>query len=334
MGSRANLVIVKNRGFSLYFCHWCARTLPGALFWGPAYVRSYIEQQSEEDKEHWLDTIWAEGGVVLDEDRQLLLLYGGEELLVNIPLRRLYLQLMRLNWPGWELRWAGQGILDMAHYVGVPLALVTGEDTDEKQAAVMRMPTDEARINWMGTVRFADKTVWIYPLAGFAQVWYFLKRGEDLLDMAGRERQIQAYDMTEWSDRFPSGGFHIDVPAQSITYWQARDLSKHREIQSKWPNWQLNFVGDRFEVQRELAEGNLIFPKVDSAKLLQELKGILLPGVEPDPSESLRRIVEEKEEVGWEMSVAPTAWHHAPLKISLEAKKRIWARAILSLAEA
>lgn len=334
MGSRANLIIMNNRGYSLYFCHWCASTLSGALFWGPTYVRSYIEQQSQKDNEHWLDTVWAEGGVVLDEEGQLLLLYGGEDLLENIPLRRLYLQLMRLNWPGWELRWADQGILDMAQYVGVPLALVTAEDTDERQAAVMRMPPEEARVNMIGTVRFADKTVWIYPLAGTGKVWYFLRRGEDLLDMAGRDRQIQAYDMSEWSDSFPKGGFHIDVPTQTITYWQAHDLSKHREIESKWPNWQLHFVGDRFEVQRELAEGSLIFPKVDSAKLLQELKGILLPGLEPDPIESLRRIVENKEKAGWEMSVAPIAWQHAPLKISQEEKKRIWARAILSLAGA
>ena len=65
MGHRANLILVDESDFSLYFCHWCALNIPGNLFWGPTHAQAFIQNQ-ELEQWGWLDTNWAEGGVVFD----------------------------------------------------------------------------------------------------------------------------------------------------------------------------------------------------------------------------------------------------------------------------
>lgn len=106
MGQRANLVIVRRGDWRLYYDHWCANRLDIELFWGPRLAAELIEQRAPlDDRQGWLDEVWCEGAAVLDEDRQVLLWFGGEDVLYDIPLRRAFLELMRCQWPGWEVRW-------------------------------------------------------------------------------------------------------------------------------------------------------------------------------------------------------------------------------------
>ncbi|SEU27944.1 hypothetical protein SAMN03159358_4640 [Paenibacillus sp. NFR01] len=49
MGQRANLIIVKNGAYDLYYSHWCANTLPEDIFWGERYAIPFIEQQRAVD---------------------------------------------------------------------------------------------------------------------------------------------------------------------------------------------------------------------------------------------------------------------------------------------
>src|SRR5689334_9883307 len=99
MGQRANLIIVKDNGYDIYYSHWCANTLPTDMFWGPEHGINFIKNQKKVEPENgWLDDIWAEGGAVIDLDKKVFLLYGGEDILYNIPLRRLYLKLINQVW--------------------------------------------------------------------------------------------------------------------------------------------------------------------------------------------------------------------------------------------
>ena len=75
MGQRANLAIGNANGYELYYSHWCANTLPRDLFWGPNHALNFISQQLQVDQtEGWLDTIWAEGGAVIDIETNTFLL--------------------------------------------------------------------------------------------------------------------------------------------------------------------------------------------------------------------------------------------------------------------
>ena len=96
MGQRANLAIKKIQGYDLYYCHWCANSLPHDLFWGAAHTEEFIRAQRPVGHDKWLDTVWAEGGAVLDPLDQTLLFFGGGDILYEVPLRRLYLRLMQV----------------------------------------------------------------------------------------------------------------------------------------------------------------------------------------------------------------------------------------------
>ena len=89
MGQRANLVLVEDGKYQLFYSHWCANTLPRDLFWGPEHAVAFIRLQRAVDESGWLDDVWAEGGALLDLDRKRCLLYGGEDILYDVPLRRI-----------------------------------------------------------------------------------------------------------------------------------------------------------------------------------------------------------------------------------------------------
>jgi len=104
MGQRANFAIGNASSYKLFYNHWCANTLPFELFWGPEHAHDFISRQKVVDNDTgWLDTIWAEGGAVLDLSTKTLLLYGGEDLLYDVPLRRAFLKLLKTSWSGWTI---------------------------------------------------------------------------------------------------------------------------------------------------------------------------------------------------------------------------------------
>jgi len=120
MGHRANLIIATNERYDLFYSHWAANTLPQDLFWGPDHAMAFIRVQRHVDESGWLDDIWAEGGAVLDQTNRCLTLFGGEDIRFDVPLRRIYLELLGKVWKGWQVRWAHNGIVDLADYVGYP----------------------------------------------------------------------------------------------------------------------------------------------------------------------------------------------------------------------
>ena len=69
MGSRCNLIIVgpaeHRRDYELFYAHWRAGSLDSDLFWGPERALAFIRSQRTVDEGgRWLDSVWAEGGVV------------------------------------------------------------------------------------------------------------------------------------------------------------------------------------------------------------------------------------------------------------------------------
>ena len=82
MGQRANLAIGNANNYELFYSHWCANTLPRDLFWGADHALEFISRQRAVSRDDgWLDTVWAEGGAVIDPNDRVLLLFGGEDVL-------------------------------------------------------------------------------------------------------------------------------------------------------------------------------------------------------------------------------------------------------------
>ena len=110
MGSRANYIIIQDGKTSYYYHHWGAQRIPEDFLWGIEKALSFVEDQEQRDE--LLDMTWCEGAVVIDCDRQELIVYGGEEILYFNTLKRLYLALLRESWQGWHIRWPRYEICD------------------------------------------------------------------------------------------------------------------------------------------------------------------------------------------------------------------------------
>src|SRR5262245_59500571 len=168
MGQRANLVLVDGTGYHLYYCHWCANSIPRDVFWGAQFTIPFILQQRLVSKEDgWLDDVWSEGGVVVDTVKKVLLLYGGEDIQYDLRLRRVYLELLHETWAGWEIRWAHEGIFDMADYVGVPRSIVTSKPMEpDDRVTSLDVTENQDWISTIGTVILEDGKLRLYPLRG------------------------------------------------------------------------------------------------------------------------------------------------------------------------
>ena len=73
----------------------------------------------------WLNDEWAEGGCVIDFDSKQLLWYGGDNILCAPELNLINHELLEIQWAGWTIEWAKDGIFDLAKKAGVSIEVVS-----------------------------------------------------------------------------------------------------------------------------------------------------------------------------------------------------------------
>lgn len=332
MGQRANLVIVRSGGgYDLFYNHWCANTLPLYLFWGPDYAEAFIRTQAQVDESGWLDDIWAEGGAVMDAGRRVLLFYGGEDILYDIPLRKCYLSLLHKVWAGWEIRWAHGGIADLAAYVDHPVEKVIAAKEDSLCDSSLAPPLDSDWTDTIGSVRFEDGELLLYPLSGEAEG--YLMNGSPMVKNIRRSYGRSDLNIEDETPNFPTGGFHIDVIERTVELWHA---SPHSDLASKlearWEGWSLTDCCDDYERQAESCDGKLALPVQSWETYIQALSKMLLREY-ADPLRSLSGMIERLSQSGKEVEVSPWAFAHANSEIPLDVRRDILSRAIRERAE-
>ena len=124
MGHRCNLVIIENSQVSVYYDHWAATILDIELLWGAKIAREFIEERDVKP-DSWLNDEWAEGGCVIDFDSKQLLWYGGDNILCAPELNLINHELLEIQWAGWTIEWAKDGIFDLAKKAGVSIEVVS-----------------------------------------------------------------------------------------------------------------------------------------------------------------------------------------------------------------
>lgn len=274
MGQRANLIIFKNSTYDLYYSHWCANSLPRELFWGPEHALHFIQIQNKVDSETgWLDAVWAEGGAIIDLDKKVFILYGGEDIKQDIPLRRVYLQLLAQVWSGWEIKWAYEGIADLADYVGYPKTKVLNQT--EEESVIFCPPKEKDWLSIIASVRFIDDCTLLFPLDGITED--FLYCGPQMVDLFDRSFGQKEITIPEWTSTFLQGGFHIDVVEKTLDYWLADDAPGLLvQLTKRWHGWKVNWHRDRFESHIEKTNGRIIFQHRTLEEMMALLKDILL----------------------------------------------------------
>lgn len=332
MGQRANLIIVREQAYELYYSHWCANTLPEDLFWGLEYALSFIERQTRVDESGpgWLDEVWAEGGAVLDVEKRKLLFYGGEDLLLDIPLRTLFLRLMGSIWQGWEITWAYEGILDLASYVGYPQETLLVERKVYNNDLTLAPSSPREWVDLIASVKFSDEDVWIFPLAG--ELGSYLFNGPALINGINKSYGYRSLTLSEWTEDFPAAGFHIDVTQKKLEIWHAKDLvAVQNRLQSKWPGWEvIDHCGD-YESQVKRTGGALKLQAADEQQLLDQLQNMLLKDFAANPVKAVTFFAQKEAEAGKTVEINPYALKYDTYRLPGELKAELWKAAVSKL---
>jgi len=271
MGQRCNLLIVEGGSVELRYSHWAANRLDAELFWGPEQAARFIRaQRGVDDGAEWLDEVWAEGGAVLDLDRRALCWFGGEDIEYDVPLRRLYHELAAVPWAGFSLRWAAEGIAELADAVGKPRAEVLVERTppsivldDDRLSAVdgwvlLTVRGDD------GVVRWACPSAWSHG---------HVTSGETLLEAARAVTRTEAGRLAEW----PSAGLHVDLREHRLDVWTAPDAPEmSTRLERAYPGWTTAWHRDRYEAQLDAVQGLVAMPAIDLEAQLAWMRSTLL----------------------------------------------------------
>jgi hypothetical protein len=330
MGHRANLVLVQNHQHRLYYGHWCGISIPEDFFWGPEYAVPFIERQRLEESGFWLDEVWAEGGVVQDTDHRMLLLWGGDEILRDVPLRRVYLELLQQVWAGWTVHWAYNGVFDMVDYLELPHDLVTQKiEIDEElfeRPAVFARPNENSYGFSIGSIRFEDGTLRFYPLD--KEIDWRLEKGPELLKKAGRARGLPALSAGEWGERFPCGGFHIDVKEKRLGFWANHAPGLAMAIIPEWLEWQVEWWRDEFEFHLEQTGGALTMavPTAEAARARLEEK--FFDARRWNMPDLLLKLAGHEMLEGADVQISEDALKQDTPEVSAEMRRRIWEEAV------
>jgi hypothetical protein len=276
MGSRANFVLIDDDGLRLHYSHWAATQIWSMLVAGPDAASRYIAAQNLCDPETgWLDDVWCEGGAVVDHTTRRLVFFG-DELRWELTAKRAFMALLPLTWPGWTVRWAYDGVGDLAAASDVDRSVVRRPFEDEWLLPDTALPADHDDAVHLLTVVSGGVTA--YPLPDEIHTGWHGPRLLNRLPAGGLAR----VELPE----LPASGLHIDAGARAVGVW----LTDHcaglvPALHEQWPGWHVEFWEDRYEEQLDRCRGAVTatVPVPDPATALDELVSNLGDRIGHDP---------------------------------------------------
>ena len=277
MGQRANLIVVESHQYMLYYSHWCANTLPTDIFWGHEHATRFAKAQRAVTDDGWLDTTWAEGGCVIDHNAKRLIVFGGEELLFDIPLRRLYMRLLGQVWSNWQVSWAYKGIIELADYVGYDREKVIAS-CDPITTDMPQLADSPADASMLLSVRHPDRTLSILALNDLLEE--NLNAGPKIVDWAREQDGGASFSFGDHADAFPiQSGIHIDEITRTVKYWSGPDdfiTESCPWVTACWPGYELVWGKDDFESHLDQLDKRVVFVSRTDQQLLEALTKVLL----------------------------------------------------------
>lgn len=246
MGDRANFVVIRDGKPTLYQDNWCGRDVDLVLFWGPRDARDFIE--TRDPNADWLNETWADGAAVFDEDTRVLTWFGGDGVGLGVAGRRAYLDLMRAQWPGWQVQWAHEGMSDIARLAGQPVEAVLDARREPYPFAL------KSGGDVLLTLTVGGRTSW-RRISGWVDG---LEEGPALV-----ERLLELHrDVSPLvTGKMPALGLHVDADQHTLHYWHD-DSAAHIQarVSAAWPGWQTTYLRDEVEAQIRLSGLGLQLP--------------------------------------------------------------------------
>lgn len=318
MGQRANLIIIEGGRTEVFYTHWRANTLPRDLFWGPSYGTAFARSQQKVGASELLDEVWGEGGAVINSDKQLLLLFGGEDIAYDVPLRRLYLRLLANTWPGWQVQWAYEGVCDLADSIGVPRQQVlTKRESVASSRFIIAEPLEWAES--IASLKLLRGRLLLFPIQASPREW--LCAGPDILE-SNRMGGVSEYQMKGF---MTGGGFHIDEVRQSIELWTTSDAANIvQRVSDAWSGWKTTWYQDQFEFQVNRTDGRFQVEASSEDELLHRVREMLLMEEKDGAVDRFLTMMDRITQDGQEITdVNPRALRDARLSLSSDVRARM-----------
>jgi hypothetical protein len=245
-----NYLVIRDGSHTLYVHGGGAGDSLDYLFApGPDVVLRWLARRPEDVTDQWLGDELCTGGVLIDTDRRVLLMFAE---MLDYAYRAAVLDAYHRTWPGWEIRWAYDGIGDLVAYTGGDRAAVRADRTTTSLAAAYPGHDPESALAALITVDDGGGRYRAYGLG-----WELVDRrpfwaGPVLLDW------LTAGQPLEWCDELPAAGLHLDPATRTAGLWSIRALrGLLEEWPSRWPGWTLRFWGDDHGSQAALC-GDLL----------------------------------------------------------------------------
>lgn len=265
MGSRASYATVRDGRTRFHYDKWGADIIARTLAVGPEYTLWYIDQDPREF-ENLRDEHSCLAGVLMDLDaRRLLFFLGG--CAYTPGLLRHYLRLLRHYWPGWDVRWADRGIIDIAVAVGVDPDSVRRE---ERESDYVPRPLATEPPEFVGTLITVVRSGTVADYGFEEYLTEVLAHGPGLVDaLQGRDN----VPLIEHDDL--EGGALLDADRREAWVWwrSKHDERRLNRIARLWPGWAVHYHAEGLRRQVELSGR-------DASR------------IEPDEDEAVRRFVD------------------------------------------
>jgi hypothetical protein len=117
MPHAAIFALVDSGRTRLFVDHDGGLSLPSFAMRGPNAAMRHLEELVE--CEQWFSEDECEGGLLIDRDRQMVWIFGGDEIAYQQALQRALVRMLKGVWSGWQVRWAHRGVTDLAAQCGV-----------------------------------------------------------------------------------------------------------------------------------------------------------------------------------------------------------------------
>ncbi|WP_407562119.1 hypothetical protein [Streptomyces sp. 184] len=321
MGDRANYVLVRDGDWHLYYSHWGATGLDVHLLDGPGGAGRFITAQREVGRDDWLDDVWCAGAALVDLDAHELLFFTGH--CQDYVHRRALLTVLGRTWPGWRIRWAYDGLEDLAAYVGV--------DADLVRSSLAKAEPGPPRTSGLPAADPWDDSALAVTVADGGGVRAYAICIEELRDLLGRgpavAGQVPHDGLTDRWYTVPAGGLHVDTVHRRVCAWTLLHLPGAAGASGlrRWPGWEWTFWADRYGEHERAAAGALGFDRPDLGPGAALLAERLERHGERDPVADFTRLTERLavvEERG-EMRVSEWTRAHTPTPPLPEERARL-----------
>ncbi|WP_152628243.1 hypothetical protein [Streptacidiphilus neutrinimicus] len=260
MGSRAQYVVVENGAWQRFGSHWGANRIAADLLAGPAAATRCFRALDE--TETWLDDLWCEGAALVDHDRRVLLWYAFQDSWAD---HRAVRAVLARTWPGWDVRFAHDGMGDLTHHLGLGRELTREPGWLEHHEPSWF--TDEDSEPWaVVSLRFPDGSVRAFG-GGCRETVEHVLDGPGLIDLL-----LRAAPTPQLTD-MPYGGVHFEPAARTVSVWAVQTVAGLNGWPLPgWEGWTLDFHGDDHAHHAAVLPSDYPFPQSPLAPALRALR--------------------------------------------------------------